>query len=528
MTTFVASGRPNDPARLPPGDRPPAPLAAPASEPEGAVRGELRKLVHDLSHYLAGVSGSMALGLISFPIFTRLLPVAEFGLIDLVQKILIFVTAVAKLGLGNSALRFYNKREFAADPEAERRYYATMFFGSIAPAFLSAAVFAAAVALLPASALRPDLAGALLISAILVVPRGLQTMFWSFLRVEDRTKLYNILVVVMKAAGIAAVWLLIHWTRPTAQVYFTATAVAETLVVAGIMVPLLRRGLLSFSRIDRAVLVSAVSFGAPLVVNEIAFVVLDAGDRVLIGHFLGADALGIYAAAYGLAGILYGVVMTPLNLAVLPAYLRLWAAGEREKTIRLLSTGLDLLMLGGMGLFAIFAVTAREVVWLTASSKYAGAEALIPTIFAGLLIFSSYVFVNAGLMIQKQTARIALVMTASAVVNIVLNCVLLPWIGLRGAALATLLSYAACILMMARASYPFLPLAFDWRAALGYGAAAGAAWAISARLHLEPLLWSAAAKASLCAVIYAALVWLMTPKVRRWTKRSRPARRAAA
>lgn len=484
-----------------------------------SARGEIATLLHESSHYLLGLVGSMALGFVSFPIFTRVFPVADYGIIDLVQKILLVITAVAKLGLQNSVLRFYDAREFAADRRSERRYYSTLFFGTLAPALVFAAVFAAVAALWSPSHGGPVLAGALLLSAALVVPRSAQAIFWSFLRVEERTKAYNVISVTMKAATILAICVLIQWKRASASLYFGATALVEAAFMIGLTVALVRRGVLAVSAFDGAFFRGVFLFGMPLVVNEVAFVVLDAGDRTLVQHYLGGELLGLYAVAYGLASMVQGLLMTPLSLAVLPMYLRLWAAGEREKTVEFLSIGLDFLLLGSVGLFVLVSVTAHDLVLLSASSKYQGADSLIPMIFAALLIFTTYVFVNAGLMIEKKTARIAGVMTASAVVNVALNCILLPAIGLRGAALATLLSYAFCILLMGKVSFQIIALRIAWNRLLGYAIAGALAWIAAGLVHIRIPIWSLMAKGAIAGCIYVAALYLIDGRVRSWASR---------
>ena len=105
-----------------------------APETSSTVTGELKKLFQQSSHYLAGLIGSLALGFISFPIFTRAFSVADYGLIDLAQKVLLLLTATSKCGMQNSALRFFDRDSFAKDPAAAQRYYSSMFFGVAATA----------------------------------------------------------------------------------------------------------------------------------------------------------------------------------------------------------------------------------------------------------------------------------------------------------------------------------------------------------------------------------------------------------
>src|ERR1035441_9810037 len=110
-----------------------------------SVAGEMKKLIHHSSHYLAGLFGGLAIGFISFPIFTRLFSVADYGLIDFIQKILLVPTALSKAGMQNSVLRFYDEKKFACEPASERTYFSTMLLGVGGMAVVITLVFLIAV-----------------------------------------------------------------------------------------------------------------------------------------------------------------------------------------------------------------------------------------------------------------------------------------------------------------------------------------------------------------------------------------------
>ena len=135
---------------------------------------------------------NLGLGFVSFPILTRVFSVADFGLIDLVQKIFLLLTATSKLGQQNSALRFFNRETFEKDPEQSRRYYSTMYLGVMGMGIGVTALFAAVVWALPATMLMPSLSSLLLFASALILLRAVQSIVWSFLRIKERTGLYNV------------------------------------------------------------------------------------------------------------------------------------------------------------------------------------------------------------------------------------------------------------------------------------------------------------------------------------------------
>jgi O-antigen/teichoic acid export membrane protein len=170
-------------------------------------------------------------------------------------------------------------------------------------------------------------------------------------------------------------------------------------------------------------------------------------------------------------------------------------------------------------MLAVAAAVARPLVILLASSKYAGAERLIPILLAGLLIYALYVFLAAGLLIHKRTNQMAGILVLAAVFNIALNCLLLPYMGLTGSALATLLSYAGCILLLGRASNRLLPLRLKPIALAKYLVAAVVAWLAGSRLELGSLISDLLGRAALTAAVYGIGLYALDRRVRsgvRW------------
>ena len=116
------------------------------------------------------------------------------------------------------------------------------------------------------------------------------------------------------------------------------------------------------------------AFGLPLVLQEIAGIVLDSGDRVLVQRYIGMDALGFYSVAYGLSSYVNTLIMAPLGLAILPIYMRLWRTEGRQRTSEFLSFGLDLFAGASAAILMIVLTCSHDAVVLLASAKYAGAR----------------------------------------------------------------------------------------------------------------------------------------------------------
>lgn len=486
----------------------------PAIDPSRAVKDELHKLLQHSSHYLAGILASLGLGFISFPIFTRLFSVSDYGTIDLVAKVLLLLVALSKMGLQQSALRFYDGKQFSSDRLAARRYYSTMFGGMALCATCVMLLFWVVIGVAPKSLIDPRLTLLLFLVSVLILARALTSVLWVFLRVQEKTKLYSVFTVTNKAATVAAVCLFILWLGHTVLAFYSATIVVEVAVVTALSALLLRGGLIHLPAFDVALFRSGLAFGLPLIGYELAGITLDAGDRVLVRHYLGANTLGFYSLAYGMSDYVNNLLIVPINLALAPIYLRLWMTEGQGQTSDFLSRGLGLFVIGSVGILAVVAATAHDAVTLFASSKYHGAEALIPTLVAGLLIYTSHAFLSAGLMIHKDTRTMAKLLAYSALLNIGLNCLLLPRIGIQAAAIATLLSYLFCVMLLARASFKLLPLKLDGRAAAKCAFAAIVAWYAASHVEFRSSLVSLIVRSVVAFMVYSGLLYAVDSRVR--------------
>jgi O-antigen/teichoic acid export membrane protein len=478
------------------------------------VTRELIRLLRHSSHYLTGLVFSLALGFISFPIYTRVFSVADYGSIDFIQRILLLFTAFSKLGMQNSALRFFNRGEFESHPERARKYYSTMFLGMAATSGLVTMLFACAVRLNPLSWIDAGIAGILFFTSGMIFLRALESILWSFLRIEERTKAYTGYQILIKALTLAVICGILYFTGRSARHFFTGMIMVEGFIVAYMVYLLLRRGIIHFRFFDVKLFWTAISFGMPLIVYEIASIVLDSGDRVLVRRYLGADALGQYSVAYGLSSYVNDLMIVPLNLALLPIYMRMWNTEGMEKTCKFLSAAFNLFVIVAAGVFTLAFVGSHDAVRLLASSKYGSESGLIPVIVAGLLIYTTQVFLSAGLLIHKKTMAMARALLLSALLNIVLNTILLPRMGLAGAAAATLVSYGFCILWLARSSFRVLPLSIDFATMGRAGLASAITCALVSRIEINMAIANLAVRGAAATLLFGALMAGFDPKVR--------------
>ncbi len=475
---------------------------------------DLRTLYREASHYLSGQVAGLALGFISFPIFTRVLSVADYGMMSLVFQISAMAAVLSKMGLQNSIQRFYQEQAASSEPGALRRFCSTLLFGAALCGLAVAVLFLIGLELASDSMFSPTLKKVLLIGSGLIFVRGLQPIVMNFLRAQRRTKAFNGFDALTKGTSIAFVCLLLFtWSRGVRTVLIGTVAV-ELVSVFLLILMVLPKGTISLSAFDGKLFRSALAFGMPLAGCELAAVILDSGDRILVQHYLGSVALGYYSCAYNITNYIAMFLMYPVNLAVVPIYMKMWDTRGPQETGAFLSKALDNFIMAVMCVLAGVAVTAHSAVIVLGSQKLKEAAPLLPILALGVMLYTLHIFFTAGLIIHKKTVTMVKIVASAAALNIALNIWLIPRMGLQGAAVSTLISYAVFLALIARASLSVLPLRVNAPACLRYLLAGVTSVALVSRVEFSSHFFNFLVRGSLCVSIYGVVLYGIDRRVR--------------
>lgn len=181
----------------------------------------------------------------------------------------------------------------------------------------------------------------------------------------------------------------------------------------------------------------ALTFNLPLIPYYLSQVIFNQSDRIMISHISGTDKAGLYSVAYTLATILTFVI-TAINGSYVPWFygkLREQKGAENKPV----ANGLAILI--AFLLLAVIAL-APEIILIMAGKGYAEAMWVVPPVAMSLLLlFYSQLFINVEFYCEE---KLLLVWgsVGAAVLNIILNYLLIPAFGFVAAGYTTLLSYA--------------------------------------------------------------------------------------
>lgn len=180
----------------------------------------------------------------------------------------------------------------------------------------------------------------------------------------------------------------------------------------------------------------ALGISIPLIPHLFANLINNQADRVFIVRILGKEQVGIYSASYSLG---------MAALAFTDAFIMAWNPWYFEKTKNgddsvINPIAKSVLLLLAIPFSAII-LLAPEVLAIIAPASYSSAKYCVIAVAYGVFFQTLYRFPLGYETCRKNTKYTAICTIITAGVNIGLNAVLIPFMGISGAAIATAISY---------------------------------------------------------------------------------------
>ncbi len=394
------------------------------------------------THYLRYLSSNVlvvAAGFISFPLLTRLLDNREFGLLGYYEAWLALIASVLKLGSQHAILRLYPHAGSSAELAHFRSNHVLLPFALSMSLWVCCAALAWML-----SARLPHSEHTLVLLLLLTVP----VMIWCSL-VEavmyalERSDITLWMRTAWRWSELALVITTLVFIERSASGVLGAKLVVYAVVAFGLTwwfrgwlrAPLVRP--------SRALVVTGLAFGVPMMFNELTYVLFGFADRILLRWLSGSlTEVGVYSVGYGLAMAVGTIFGATLNQAFTPTAVRRYETEGPESVVALKRNMLD----------AWIAVVALASAWmLVAGSDFfillAGPDKLrsapIFVIVAVCVIwYSLFEIAQYGLLLERRARRFLLLTMAAALFNLIACVPLIVRWGVIGAAAATAAAYA--------------------------------------------------------------------------------------
>ncbi|MET4697554.1 O-antigen/teichoic acid export membrane protein [Constrictibacter sp. MBR-5] len=447
------------------------------------------------------IQGAVAFGTII--LFTRLLLPEEYGRYALVLATTQLVQMSCFTWVHAGMARFY---ETARGEGRLGEHFATGYAAVAVLCLLVGGAYVGAVeaAGLPAAVRSVMYFGlaVLLLRSVLMV--GLETH-----RAARNVRLFGTLESVYSVIGLGVALVLILTTDLREAAPFVALAAAALVCLAfdlPAVVRIARPTTPSFPELKRF-----FAYGLPVSMSLALEFALAAADRYLIGWYLGEAAVGVYAASYALASRIVGIIFIWIAMAGLPLMIAALEREGRDAAVEVSRRNAEMIVLLAFPAAAGLAAIAAPLASVMVGAEFrASASTLVPWIVLAALMNGLMAhYVHNAFILSRRTDLMAWMAAPPTVLNVVLNILLIPRMGLPGAVIATVISYAVALVLATWVGRRFFPIPLIpgtvLRGAVAAGVMGAVVWAAPGEAGVLALLLKIAAG----VVVYVPLALLL-------------------
>lgn len=389
--------------------------------------------------YLFSTVFTRGLAIITTPIFTRIMTTDQVGIVNLYSSWYSMITVVSTLALTSGGFSIA-LREF----EKERDQYVSSVLSLTSIVAIGLAiVYSFSITFWNDVTGLPTHLMVLLLVGLLVAPAR---DFWlSRQRFEYRYKLSGTVTVLSAIfASALSVGAVLYANSKGYSDIASVRLFANYSIIYGVAVIIW----LSIFLQGRCFYSSkywrfSLQLSLPLIGYSIASQILSVSDRMMISKMVGNSAVGIYGTLYTVSSLSLMVWMA-INASFEP-YLYQNMENPKSKIKKL-----SISMLGMYSLVAILLVyLAPEIVRILATDEYYKGIYIMPPVAGGVYFIAVSNLYSDILVYLKRTKIIMISSAIAAVLNVILNYIMIEAYGYMAAAYTTLLSYVVMAVLLA-------------------------------------------------------------------------------
>ncbi len=419
---------------------------------------QLKRLGAETAIYGISTVIGRFLNFLLIPFYTNVLAPGDYGIIAYVYSLIAFANVIYSYGLESAYFKYSATLEIGTREQNFTTPFISLFTTSV---FFSIFISVFAVPIGDALAVPGSFGSILYWSAGILALDGITIIPFASLRMEHKAKQFALIKFLSILINVVLNLLLLLVFRMGVTGVFISGFIAS----ASSLIMLLPTIFRHFSPGFNAPLwKELLRFGLPYIPSGLAAMAIQVIDRPILRALTDDATVGIYQANYRL-GIFMMLIVSMYEYAWRPFYFSTAKDPNAKQIFARVLTYLILLM--GFVFLALtffiddiakFSLFGRHII----GPGYWGGLGIVPIVLLGYLFLGISTNFSAGIYIEKKTYYTPFITIAGALVNIIVNFLLIPQYGMYGAAWATLAAYAVMALVTYLIVRTIYPVRYEW------------------------------------------------------------------
>ena len=360
------------------------------------------------------------------PLFTYKLTASEYGVADLLLTICSFLYPLFTLNIAEAIFRF--SMDAGSDSKkivkiGIRCFLLLVVLGVPASLFLK---------------LSPTTDPLVLLFYLYLVSSSACQILLALTKGQEKLKVFTTGNIINSIATALLAIIFLQFLNMKLDGYFLAYIISGVITTCYVLL----RGHIHTDRktaFDKKLFAQMVKYSSVLIPTTFMWWIINSSDKVMITNFISSAANGIYAVSYKIPSLLT-VVASIFNQAWVFSAVRQKDEQDNEKYTNSVFETLASVITTVAVLLLLF---IKPVMHIAVAPEYYEAWKYTPFLIFGFIFLTLSTFVSSSYNAHKDSKGMLISGLVGALANIALNAILIPLLGVYGAAIATVMSYIA-------------------------------------------------------------------------------------
>lgn len=418
---------------------------------------KIKQLGKDTLIYGTSTVIGRLLNFILVPIYTNYLLPSEYGVTAYIFSLIAFLNVIYNYGMETAFFRYTTELNYGDTKQNFSTPFISIFFSSL---LFSSVLILYTDEIAITIALPFSYREIIFYSALILFLDAIAIIPFASIRLEHKPKLFAAIKFINILINVIFNIIFLIILRKGVEGIFISQAIASAITFI-LLVPIIIKNLTL--KFHFKLVKELLKYGIPSLPAGIAAMMLQVIDRPILRMLTNDESVGIYQANYRLA-IFMMLVVSMFDFAWKPFFFS--QPKNEESKILFSRIGTYFLLL--MSLVLVLITTFIDYIvkinifnrFIIHPEYWLGLK-IVPIVMAGYLFNGMATIFSAGIYIEKKTYYLPIVTIISAVINLVLNFVLIPILNITGCAIATLLSYFAYAILTYIYSQKIYPIKYE-------------------------------------------------------------------
>lgn len=383
-----------------------------------------------LSFSIGGYINAL-IGLITVPIITRMLSPEQYGIASLINIITEIMVVICCLGMDQGFVRFfYEEKEENRGALLYNSLYYCFFITPVS--FIIIFLLKKRISIFILG--KED--GLIWILIILSILFGVLKLF-SFLviRMQQRGKVYSLLNVLIKILEFLFIIFFYNFYKDNYKTLILAILLSQ--IIATILAIILEKKIWTFNGKGEITRNELTKFSIPLLLTVLLTWIFASSDKITIKFFSNLNEVGLYSGAFKIISLLI-IIQTGFTTFWTPVIFEHNKKYPKNTTFyKKMNDYLSLIFF----LFGVGILLSRNLIVILLGKNYYETLYIMPMLVFIPIMYLLSETTMVGIAFKKKTKYFLYISVAISVANIMGNILLVPYLGARGAAISTGISY---------------------------------------------------------------------------------------